>query len=188
MSLQSYEFCFNGSTVGPIRPSRGLRQGDPLSPYLFLICVEGLSNDLDKAASEGVIHGLQISPLAPTITHLLFADDNFLFFRANCVETMVVKTLLNDYESLSGQSVNFQKSGIFFSSNVRQDKRTELSEILGVSNNLQDGKYLGLPSLVGRSKRKVFGFVKDKKWKRVQEWKPKPISRAGKTILIKNVA
>lgn len=76
----SYEFCFNGDSVGPICPSRDLRQGDPLSPYLFLLCVEGLSNALDKADREGLIHGSQISPTATVITHLLFADDSFIFF------------------------------------------------------------------------------------------------------------
>lgn len=76
----SYEFCFNGSSVGPIQPSRGLRQGDPLSPYLFLLCVEGLSDELSRAANDGVIHGSQISQTTPMVTYLLFADDSFLFF------------------------------------------------------------------------------------------------------------
>lgn len=61
--------------------------------------------------------------------------------------------LLKDYECRSGQSVNLQKSGVFFSANVGQEKREELSAILGVSNDLRDSKYLGLPSLVGRSKK-----------------------------------
>lgn len=164
----SYDFCFNGTSVGPVCPSRGLRQGDPLSPYLFLLCVEGLSNSLDKAAMEGNIHGSQVSNTAPIITHLLFADDSFLFFRANLAETTAVKSLLNDYEALLGQSVNFQKSAILFSSNVEQSERGTLAGILGVSNELQDGKYLGLLSFVGRSKKRVFGFVKNKVCKRLQ--------------------
>lgn len=122
------------------------------------------------------------------VTHLLFADDSFLFFRASRGEAEIIKGLLNTYETLSGQSVNFQKSGIHFSSNVQQRVRNELSNILGVSNNFHDSKYLGLPSLVGRSKKKVFGFIKEKLWKRVQSWRPKSISQAGKTILIKNGA
>lgn len=77
----TYNFCMNGSFVGPIIPKRGLRQGDPLSPYLFLICVEGLYNAIDNASVASDIHGCIISATASTISHLLFADDSFLFFR-----------------------------------------------------------------------------------------------------------
>lgn len=94
-------------------------------------------------------------------------------------------TLLKDYEYRSGQSVNLQKSGVFFNANVGQEKREELSAILGVSNDLRDNKYLGLPSLVGRSKKRVFSFEKEKVWRKIQGWKSKPISRAGKAVLIK---
>ena len=183
----SYEVCFNGSSIGPIIPERGLRQGDPLSPYLFLLCVEGLSDSINIAATNGVINGSKISATAPVITHLLFADDSFLFFKADAIEATAVKELLNVYEQQSGQSVNFQKSGVFFSSNVRLDKQRELIDILGVTKALEDSKYLGLPSLVGRSKKKVFGFIKDRVWQRIQGWKGKPISRGGKLVLIKNV-
>ena len=184
----SYEVCLNGSSIGPIFPRRGLRQGDPLSPYLFLLCVEGLSNSLDRAAADGRVHGCRVATSAPSITHLLFADDSFQFFKATVAETEAVKDLLNTYERYSGQSVNFQKSGIFFSANVQPQLKGVLSDILGVHKNLSDSHYLGLPSLVGRSKKKVFGFVKDKVWKRIQGWKAKQISRAGKTVLIKNAA
>lgn len=78
----TYNVCFNGYSVGPISPQRGLRQGDPLSPYLFLLCVEGLSSSLRQAAENGRINGCRISSGAPSVTHLLFADDSFLFFRA----------------------------------------------------------------------------------------------------------
>lgn len=136
----SYDFCFNGSSIGPITPSRGLRQGDPLSPYLFLFCVEGLSSSLSTAAAEGSIHGSQISLNAPAVTHLLFADDSFLFFRADTTETTAVKEVLVEYERLSGQSVNFQKSGVFYSAIVSQSKRDELCGILGVHTDLTEGK------------------------------------------------
>lgn len=93
----SYDFCFNGAVIGPIIPSRGIRQGDPISPYLFLFCVEGLSLSLFKAASEEVIHGVKVSRSALAISHLLFADDSFLFFRANNLETKAVKSILDEY-------------------------------------------------------------------------------------------
>lgn len=102
----SYEICFNGTTVGPIIPKRGLRQGDPLSPYLFLFCVEGLSNSLDAAAEEGKIHGCRISPTAPEVTHLLFADDSFLFFKATNEEANHVKGILERYAAVLGHAIS----------------------------------------------------------------------------------
>lgn len=183
-----YQVCFNGRSVGPISPKRGLRQGDPISPYLFLLCVEGLSKSLSEAANNEEIHGCKISSGALEITHLLFADYSFLFFKATQEETTRVKALLNAYENVSGQAVNFQKSGIFFSANVRLDKQVELSNILGVFNDLSTGRYLGLPSLIGRSKKTVFNFIKDRVAKKIQGWSNKVISRGGKTVLIKKVA
>lgn len=150
--------------------------------------MEGLSTSISNAVNEGVVHGAQICPTAPTVSHLLFADDSFLFFRADVSEVAVVKSLLHNYEMLSGQSVNFQKSGIHFSANVKRARRRDISNILGVFNGLSNSKYLGLPSLVGRSKKKVFEFVKEKVWRKVQGWRAKKVSQAGKTILIKNGA
>ena len=74
----SYDVCFNGMNIGPIIPKRGLRRGDPLSPYLFLFCLDGLSNLLDDADEAGPIHGCRVCPGAPEITHLPFVDDNFV--------------------------------------------------------------------------------------------------------------
>jgi hypothetical protein len=62
-----YSVIFNGNTVGPIIPGRGLRQGDPLSPYLFIICAEGLSALIRKAEGRGDIHGVKICKNAPII-------------------------------------------------------------------------------------------------------------------------
>lgn len=72
--------------------------------------------------------------------------------------------MLNYYERGSGQAINYQKSGIFFSANVRRDKQEEIKNMLLVRNDLSNSKYLGLPSLVGRSKKHVFNFVKEKVW------------------------
>ncbi|KAL8149291.1 hypothetical protein AgCh_006337 [Apium graveolens] len=122
------------------------------------------------------------------VSHLLFADDSFLFFKASREEAGVVKMLLNAYGRESGQVVNYHKSAIFFSANVRMDKKQEIKDILGVQNDLGDNKYLGLPSLIGRSKKSVFGFVKDRVWRKIQDWTNQMISKVGKLIMIKNVA
>lgn len=184
----SYTVNFNSDQVGPISPRRGLRQGDPLSPYLFLICVEGLSRSITQVAEECKISGCRVHEQAPVITHLLFADDSFLFCKATMEEVGEFKRILKLYETFSGQAINFQKSGIYFSSNVRVDKQAEIKNLLGVYNDLSEGKYLGLPSLVGRSRKRVFSFLKDKLWNKIQGWSVKCLSKAGKAVLLRSIA
>ncbi|XP_074374119.1 uncharacterized protein LOC141714501 [Apium graveolens] len=157
----SYNFCFNDALIGPNIRRKGLRQGDPLSPYLFLVCVEGLSNALDLSSASGEIHGCRIAPTAPSMSHILFADDSFLFFQGTTEEDGNVKRVLEDYERHLGQAVNLMKSEVYFSANIRRDKQVEICGILGVYNEITETKYLGLPSFVGRSKRKVFGYLKE---------------------------
>ena len=78
----SYSVLLNGQPVGNIIPGRGLRQGDPLSPYLFLLCAMGLQCLIQKAEASGDIKGVAICRHGPRISHLFFADDNVLFCRA----------------------------------------------------------------------------------------------------------
>ena len=103
-----------------ITPTRGLRQGDPLSPYLFLFCVEGLEAILRKAANDGEINGFSLCRRGPKITHLFFADDCLLFCRATLVECEKRKNTLNIYEATSGQMVNKDKIALFYSRNANE--------------------------------------------------------------------
>ena len=91
-----------GSEVGPIVPSRGLRQGDPLSPYLFIICAEGLSSLFKRQEMSGLLHKVRVARSAPIISHLFFADDSFFFFRATHNEALLVKHMLPLYSKASG--------------------------------------------------------------------------------------
>jgi hypothetical protein len=76
-----YQVLINGTPYGNIKPTRGIRQGDPLSPYLFLFCAEGLSSLLWKAKREKKITGVPIVAKGIKLSHILFADDNLLFCR-----------------------------------------------------------------------------------------------------------
>ena len=95
-------YIVNGEPKGKIHPSRGLRQGDPLSPFLFLLCTEGLHGLINKAAINGDIHGFSLCKRGPKLTHLFFADDSLLFCRANSEECSKVLELLSAYEEVSG--------------------------------------------------------------------------------------
>lgn len=116
-----YSFLINGEASDVVVPKRGLRQGVPLSPYLFLLCAEGLGALIKKAHSNNLIHGVSLSRNAPIITHLFFADDSMVFTRANVREAEVILGVLKDYESLSGQMVNHDKCEVSYSKRLSHD-------------------------------------------------------------------
>jgi hypothetical protein len=94
VSTVSYSLLINGSPTNPIHPSRGIRQGDPLSPYLFLLCANVLSCALLKQEQIGNLKGLKIGRVAHPLSHLLFADDSFLFFKIdNKAPSIIQQTL-----------------------------------------------------------------------------------------------
>ncbi|RHN55891.1 putative RNA-directed DNA polymerase [Medicago truncatula] len=188
ISTVEYHVIFNGDRIGPITPTRGLRQGCPLSPYLYIICAEGLSATIKNHELRGKIHGTRICRKAPPVSHLLFADDSFLFCKATISEAQCLKDILSSYELASGQAINYRKSAISFSANTPQDSISSIMTCLGISSAIGSGKYLGLPSMVGRSKKAIFTYLKDRIWKNCQSWSARSLSRAGKEILIKSVA
>lgn len=110
-----------------------------LSPYQFIICAQGLSNLIGKGIGRGSLHGVKVCHGAPIISHLLFKNDSFFFFRASSEECNTIKKILMTYEHASGQAINLQKSGVFYSNNTEQTQKEALSTILGVSNPLDTG-------------------------------------------------
>jgi len=104
-----YSVTVNNDGVGPIIPGRGLRQDNPLSPYLFITCAEGLSALIRLAERRGDLHGIRICNDAHVISHFLFADDCFLFLRVEEREALVMKNSLANYESSFGQVISLPK-------------------------------------------------------------------------------
>ncbi|XP_024195576.1 uncharacterized protein LOC112198676 [Rosa chinensis] len=168
-----------GEPTSKIVPTRGIRQGDPLSPYLFILCAEGLSALISNAIQQNVIAGLKMCPQAPTLHHLFFADDSFLFGTATEDECYRFKGILDTYEKASGQKVNYQKSSVVFSKNVDMAEQNRLASILAVERADEHDKYLGLPLRVGRSKTAIFEYIKEKLTKKLINWKAKILSCAG---------
>ncbi|KAA3456919.1 reverse transcriptase [Gossypium australe] len=154
----SYTVSINGNRGRVFEPSRGLRQGDPLSPFLFLICSEGLSALLRSAKKSGLIKGAKASRKGPEISHLLFADDCMMFGEATEEGAKVLKDILKVYENCSGQCVNFGKSTVFYSSNTNMEAKDTVSSLLGVRCSSSPEKYLGLPNMFRELRVGVPGY------------------------------
>ena len=114
----SYSILVNGELKGLISPSRGLRQGDPLSCYLFLFCAKRLNAIFRKASMEGDIEGFSFYKNGPKLARLFFADDCHIFCKSTFVECHKIQTLLDYYEVASGQIINKEKTPPFLSKNT----------------------------------------------------------------------
>jgi hypothetical protein len=108
-----YSILVNGNPSGRIISTRGLRQGDPISPYLFLICVETLSMVV-KANMEGALMGVPSSKYGSQISHLFFANDSLLFCNSFLIQWNHLTSLLKKYEEASRLRLNCNKTTIFF--------------------------------------------------------------------------
>jgi hypothetical protein len=188
ISTVSYSILINGAPHGFVKPTRGLRQGDPLSPYLFLLCAEGLHSLIHRAKMTGHLKGVSISINGPKITHLFFADDNLLFCRASTQDCDHIQEILHTYEQASVQKVNHNKTTIFFSKSTPQSVQQRIQTKLEVPVIKHYEKYLGLPSFIGRAKYTSFAKIKERVWSKLKGWKAKLISQAGREVLIKSVA
>uniref|UniRef100_A0A803QNQ9 Reverse transcriptase domain-containing protein n=1 Tax=Cannabis sativa TaxID=3483 RepID=A0A803QNQ9_CANSA len=187
LSSVSFRLRINNCLSHQIFPSRGIRQGDPLSPYLFLLVAEGLSGTINARAHSNAFHGISISRSAPTISHLLFADDSLLFTKVTPSTAMEIKDILNLYNLATGQSVNFNKSSILFSPNTPSVDCRSFRDTLHLDDKPFIDKYLGVPQCFSRSKSSSFLFLLKKASSKLSVWNQSLFSRAGKEVLLKAV-
>ena len=135
-----------------------------------------------------MLSGLSIYWGCLKITHLFFADDSLLFCKANSQECQQLIEILSLYVAASGQKINADKSSVFFSANTMEEKKNKILEILGPMQDSRHGKYLGLPSIIGKSKNEVFVEIKERVGKKLAGWKEKILLIGGSETLIKAVA
>ena len=146
ISSVSYSLLINGEPKGLFQPSRDIRQGDPLSPYIFILCIEVLTISLVKEATmakSGI--RIKICPKSQKIRCLLFADDCLLFCKSNQQTSTRLKLILDQFCMLSRQLVNFHKYVLTFFKNITSGKQQTTMCFFNIPKSRSLGTYLGCP-------------------------------------------
>lgn len=181
-----YSILVNGAPSSPFSPSRGIRQGDPLSPFLFVILMEGLSRLIAKKKAEGQIRGLQPIRSIPATTHQQFVDDTMLHGIPTVKEALAYRDILNLFSRASGMEINFSKSTIFFF-NTHQAIQSHLSRLLGFKIGSLPSRYLGAPLTLKPWKKVHWEKVLASMERKCKHWTNRALNFAGRIILTKAV-
>lgn len=167
----NYTPIINGNRTSTFKPQRGIRQGDPISPYLFILAMKFLSLTISEEVNKK-----NWSPFtfrnnnnSIKISHLLFADDILLFAKATKNNISTIKNCLSSFSNFSKLDINFEKSKLWFSKNVHSNFRTSASNSLNIPASSSLGKYLGLP-LKPTYNNRDFNFILDHMSNKLKEF------------------
>lgn len=186
LSSVSMSINWQGRPSERFFPSRGLRQGDPMSPLLFMIALERLSHCIKDAVTDGTWSPIKFGRGRPSISHLFFADNIVLVSEATLENAQKIMNLLECFAASSGQTVNKQKSCVMFSANTPNSMAAAISATLGIAETSHLGHYLGIPVISGRKGKADFSFLVDKIRSKLAAWKASSLSQAGCISLAHN--
>lgn len=142
ISSLNFSIVINGTAQAPFKPSRGLRQGDPLSPYIVILSMKPLIRNLNQLASRTKNQvGIPSSPHGLRIANLMFADDCLIFGTTSPTAAKNILRTHNDFSNVSGQHISYHKSTLYFSGNVTGGIRTNISQTLGIQHKSTIGRY-----------------------------------------------
>lgn len=180
-----YSFLVNGTTVEHFQGSRGLRQGNPLSPFLFLVVADVFGALLSKAFNAGILEGFEVKPNGLRVSHLQFANDTLIMCRDSEIQIKYLRCVVRCFEAGSRIKVNSQKNKIYGVGQV--DNLGRLADCLGCSVESLPSTYLGLPLGAPYKCTTSWNTVVDRIQKRLAGWKGSYLSKGGKLVLIKLV-
>lgn len=184
LSSVTYSVLINRSCVGEVEPARGLRQGDPLAPYLFILCTDILSRLLEANPN---VQGIKVGQNSLAISHFLYADDLLLARRENIRSARAIWECLDLFFRWSRQQVNRKKSSILFSARMSREGNRQIYDMWGLRGMKESSIYLGNALVLGKNHRKEFGKLNDRVQNRLEEWQSKLLSKADKATLIKAI-
>lgn len=164
--------------------SWGIRQGDPLSPFLFILMSEAFEKTIQRDVRKSNLRGLQPSSQATICSHHQFVDDTLLMGESLIKEANTIKAILDTYEKGSGKKVSLSKSSIFFM-NTSENRKMKIANILGCKMGVLPYSYLGLPLCVGPTSDSFWSSLIDRFQMKLAGWKGALLSQAGKLQLIK---
>lgn len=186
VSSSSISILFNGGALEPFLPSRGIRQRDLLSLYLYILCMEVLGALISEKCNAKLWNPIKASRGGPAFSHLFFADDLVLFAKADLKNCMAIREVLDSFCSISGQKVSQEKSRVFFSPNVPPDARIEMCQTLGFRSTPSLGKYLGF-SIKHLAMPQDLGYIVERVQGGLAGWKANLLSFVGRLILTQAV-
>eukprot|EP00253_Pinus_taeda_P028735 PITA_28735 len=180
-----FSILVNGFPSRPFKPSRGIRQGDPLSPFLFVIMAEGLGRHIKQALLSQRLKGISVH-LTPASTHQQFVDDTMLFGYPSVQEACHLKSLLSDFSEASGTHVNSSKSQIFFF-HTPPVVKSAITRILGFKTASLPSTYLGAPLTASALKKPAWRILLEKLESKLSLWTLRSLNMASRVVLIKSV-
>eukprot|EP00253_Pinus_taeda_P029767 PITA_29767 len=185
ISSSFFSILINSIPSPTFRPSRGIRQGDPLSPFLFVILAEGLGRSIKSAILSRKLKGIAFHQ-TPAISHQQFVDDNMLFGHPSAQEARSFNSILEDFSLASGALINKVKSQIFFFNTPPSTQRA-ISRILGFTITSLPSKYLGAPLMSSALKHSSWNNLLEKLEVRLLLWTHRALNMASRIVLIKAV-
>ncbi|GKC54223.1 putative RNA-directed DNA polymerase, eukaryota, reverse transcriptase zinc-binding domain protein [Tanacetum coccineum] len=176
----------NGSPTKEFELFKGLRQGDPLSPFLFILAMEGLHSLTYKAEELGLFTGASIGRDNMRVSHLMYADDVMFFGEWSWVNAQNLISMLHCFFLFSGLKINIDKSSVL-GVGVSVEENAHMARIIGCGVSNLPFKYLGIPVGCNMSRCVHWNAVIQSFTSKLSSWKARLLSVGGRLLLIKAV-